>query len=104
LLQISRIHAAIRANRVRIADHADEEAQNDRLAIDEIFHSVENGEIIEDYSEDRPYPSCLIYGNGPDETPIHSVWAYNEESGWVVLVTVYRPDPAQWTDWKVRKL
>ena len=104
MLQIPWIHIAIRTNRVRITDHADEEAQNDRLILDEILHSVENGEIIEDYPEDKPFPSCLIYGNGSDGSPIHSVWAYNDGNGWAVLITVYRPDPTEWTDWKVRKL
>jgi len=35
--------------------------------------------------------------------PVHTVWAYNEESKWAVLVTVYRPDPARWIDWRERK-
>ncbi len=33
-----------------------------QLAFDEIFLSVLHGEIIEDYPTDKPYPSCLIYG------------------------------------------
>jgi hypothetical protein len=34
--------------------------------------------------------------------PIHSVWAYNSGNGWAVLITVYRPDPKRWIEWKVR--
>lgn len=61
-IDISDIIEAIRTNRVRISDHADEEAEADRLSFDEIFFSVLHGEIIEDYPTDTPYPSCLIYG------------------------------------------
>jgi hypothetical protein len=43
---------AIRHNRLRITDHADEEAQADRLSFDEVFFSVFQGEIIEDYPDD----------------------------------------------------
>lgn len=71
---------AIRANRVRITDHADEEAQGDRLSFGEIFFSVFQGEIIEEYPNDRPYPSCLIYGRTFRDEPVHSVWAYNDQN------------------------
>jgi|SRR3989338_2935282 len=102
-MNITNIIEAIRANRVRITDHADEEAEADRLTFDEIYFSVLYGEIIEDYPSDKPYPSCLVYGKTFGGTPVHSVWAYNEQSKWVVLVTVYRPDPDRWINWKERR-
>ncbi|MBF0289819.1 MAG: DUF4258 domain-containing protein [SAR324 cluster bacterium] len=52
---------------------------------------------------DRPYPSCLIYGKNEKGDPVHSVWAYDEETGIAIMITVYRPDPARWIDWKERK-
>ena len=69
---------AIRNRRVRITDHADEEAAADRLALHDIYASVLHGEVIEDYPTDRPYPSCLVFGWTADGAPVHSVWAYNE--------------------------
>jgi len=94
---------AIRQNRLRISDHADEEAESDRLSFDEIFFSVFQGEIIEDYPDDKPYPSCLIYGDNFRGEPVHSVWAFNKETKWAVLITVYRPDPDRWIDWRTRR-
>jgi len=38
---------------------------------DEIFYSVLHGEIIEHYPSDKPYPSCLIYGDNFAGEPIH---------------------------------
>lgn len=102
-LGIEEIINAIRQNRVRITDHADEEAQADRLTFDEIFFSVLQGEIIEAYPTDRPYPSCLIYGESFNGGHTHSVWAYNQENQWAVLITVYRPDPNRWIDWRKRR-
>ena len=102
-MNIQDIIDAIRDNRIRITDHADEEAQADRLSFDEIFFSVLQGEIIEDYPTDKPYPSCLIYGDSFTGQPIHSVWAYNPETEWAVLITVYRPDPARWINWRTRR-
>jgi hypothetical protein len=53
-MDIENINDAIRMNRVRISDHADEEAQADCLTFDEIFYSVLHGEIIESYPTDKP--------------------------------------------------
>lgn len=102
-MDISDIIEAIRANRVRITDHADEEAEADQLTFDEIYFSVLHGEIIEDYPTDKPYPSCLIYGQTFSGDPVHSVWAYNEQNRWAVLITVYRPDPNLWINWRERR-
>jgi Domain of unknown function (DUF4258) len=102
-MDISKIVEAIQSNRIRITDHADEEAQSDNLQYEEIFYSVLHGEIIEDYPKDKPYPSCLIFGETFASEPIHSVWAYNEKSKWSVLITVYRPDPSLWIEYKIRK-
>lgn len=102
-MDIQDIINAIRNTRIRITDHADEEAQADSLSFDEIFFSVLQGEIIEDYSTDKPYPSCLIYGNSFMGEPIHSVWAYNPKTEWAVLITVYRPDPDRWINWRTRR-
>ena len=102
-IDINDIIEAIRTNRVRISDHADEETAADQLLFDEIFLSVLQGEIIEDYPTDKPYPSCLIYGQTFSGEPVHSVWAYNAENQWAVLITVYRPDPNRWIAWRERK-
>ena len=102
-VDIDRISDAVRANSVRVTDHADEEAQSDRLSINDILGSVFQGEVIEEYPNDKPYPSCLVYGRTPRAEPVHTVWAYNEENRWVVLVTVYRPDPERWIDFRSRR-
>ena len=72
-MKINNIIEAIRNKRIRITDHADEEAENDELTFDEIYFSVFNGVIIEDYPDDKPYPSCLIYGETFSGEPVHSV-------------------------------
>jgi hypothetical protein len=59
-MKIDDIIESIRSNRIRITDHADEEAQSDNLSFHEIFLSIFQGDIIENYPDDKPYPSCLI--------------------------------------------
>jgi hypothetical protein len=102
-MSITDLIDAINHYRIRITDHADEEAQNDELAYNDIIFSVSHGEIIENYPEDKPFPSCLIFGFSNQKDPIHSVWAFNSENKWAVLITVYRPDPSRWIDWRTRR-
>lgn len=102
-MNILNIVNAITTRRVRITDHADEEAEADSLSLADVLQSVLNGEVIEDYPTDKPYPSCLILSATPENEPVHSVWAYNKENGWAVLVTVYRPDPKRWVNWRQRR-
>ena len=102
-MTLARIRDAIRLDRIRITNHATEEAEDDRLLLDEIFASVLKGELIEDYPRNKPYSSCLICGFNGARQAIHSVWAYNEDTEWAVLITVYRPDPARWIDWTTRR-
>ena len=103
MTEITQIIQAIQTDRVIVSRHAREEAENDNLKLEQIFSSVLRGEIIKNYPEDRPYPSCLIYGETQQQEPIHSVWAYNQDNGWAVLITVYRPDPQQWINWRTRR-
>lgn len=102
-MEITCLIDTIQFDRVRVTDHADEEAQADALGLTDILYSVSRGEIIEDYPADRPYPSCLIFGNNAKQEPIHSIWAYNVDTQWAVLITVYRPDPDRWINWRERR-
>jgi len=102
-MDISKIIEAIQSKRINVTYHAREEAKNDALLLDEILFSTFHGEIIEDYPKDKPYPACLVYGESPNGDPIHSVWAYDSKSKIAILITVYRPDPNLWINWKKRK-
>ena len=103
MMELFNIIDAIQANRIRITDHADEEAESDQLTFDEVYFSVFHGEIIEDYPDDKPYQSCLVYGRTFSGDPVHSVWAFNDENQWAVLITVYRPDSDCWINFRVRR-
>ncbi len=68
----------------------------------EVMDAIINGEVIEVYMEDRPYPSCLILNAGP--IPLHVVAAADAEARICPVITVYRPDAAHFeADWKTRK-
>lgn len=56
---------------------------------------IAEGETIDQYLDDKPFPSMLILGHH-DNQPIHLVIARDPSIGMCHVVTVYRPDPALW--------
>jgi hypothetical protein len=104
IMHIKDITEAINAGRVVLSRHSLREAAEDNLVVGEIYQSVtESGEIIEDYPNAYPMPACLILGFNTTSEPIHSVWGYDEVSEVARLITVYRPDPNRWINWRIRK-
>jgi hypothetical protein len=60
---------------------------------EDVAEAVAHGKVIEDYPEDKPYPSRLLLG-WVNNRPIHVVSATSEHE--IIIITVYEPDPAQW--------
>ena len=76
---------------------------DEQLIIGGILSRVPSGEITEDYPDDKPMQICLLYGNSTEGDPVHGVWGYNAREHFAVLITVYRPDPGRWIEWRARR-
>jgi hypothetical protein len=72
------------------------------ISVNEIREAIRNGEIIEDYPDDKYSPSCLIFGTTIKQRPIHLQCGYPTRPI-VKVITVYEPDPAEWIEYKKRK-
>lgn len=82
----------------RFTDHARQEMETEPfgvIQVDEVLQALETGEIIEEYPEDRPYPSCLILGRAAGR-PLHVVCAPVTAERKLVIIMVYQPDPVRW--------
>jgi len=99
-MNIEDIKEKIRDNDYEISLHALEKSFERKIWKDDIEHAIMNGEVIEDYKDDKPYPSCLIYGRTKDTQHIHIVCTYPPK---VKIITVYFPDKYKWVDYKTRK-
>ncbi|NGZ26828.1 MAG: DUF4258 domain-containing protein [Magnetococcales bacterium] len=64
---------------------------------------LQQGEVVEDYPEDTPFPSRLLLGwvNG---RPLHVVFAQDPSNQSWIVITVYVPDKSLWsTCYKTRR-
>jgi hypothetical protein len=71
-----------------------------RISYDSVIAAIMSGEIIEEYPDDYPFPSCLISAGCP--YPLHVVCGLG--NGHVFIITSYKPDSGMWeADNKTRK-
>ncbi len=72
------------------------------ISVSDVKFAIFNGNIIEYYYEDYPYPSCLILGNNANNRIIHIVCGVSEDV--VHMITAYYPDTNKWEeDMKTRR-
>ena len=93
---------AVNTDDVILTQHVLERIRERQVEKDDLFNIIMNGEIIEQYPNDYPFPSCLILGNSIAGDPLHIVCGLGKNKVWVI--NVYIPDLDEWeTDLKTRK-
>ena len=83
-----------------ITRHAQRRSDARNISLEEIKHVISTGEIIENYPDDKPYPTCLIQGYVQQNKPLYALCALGEI---VHIITVHWLDPAKWLDPKTRR-
>jgi len=99
---IDQLRSKIAANQFEFTRHALDQSILRGITIQELREAMENGEVIEDYPEDKYGPSCLVFGMTGSNRPIHIQCSYPSREI-VKIITLYQPDPEQWTDYKERR-
>lgn len=68
----------------------------------DIQEAGRDAQLIEDYSDDKYAPSCLLLGYTSLGRPLHIQISY-VESDLLKIITIYEPDPEEWYDFKNRR-
>lgn len=77
-------------------------AEDEIITTAEIRHVIFNGEIIENYPEDKRGHSCLMFDRTDKRRPVHIVCAPKEE--YLAIITAYVPSLGKWEpDFKTRR-
>lgn len=75
--------------------HAIERMFERNISVEAVPNVINGGKIIEDYPDDKPYPSKLILGY-VNNKPVHVVCAVNKAKDEIIIITVYEPDKEKW--------
>jgi hypothetical protein len=100
---IKKVKELIREGTFRLTLHAEIERDADQISMIELEEALlyNHSEIIEDYTEDPRGHSFLILGVTKKQQAIHALCSIHEET--LIVITIYRPDPDLWIDWKKRR-
>ena len=103
---LKKIQECFKSDQVYYSRHARDEMEDEEsgeIRDEEVSEAISTGKIIENYPEDEPYPSCLIYGRTKKNRPLHAVCAYSEDEKLSIVITVYQPNSERWIDFSRRK-
>ena len=102
MVDIDILRKVNRPEKIALTKHARERLVERAITIDDIVNGIDTGEVIKQYEDDKPLPSCLVLGLSVNNKYIHVVVSNDEE--YVYIITAYYPDPQLWSeDFKTRK-
>lgn len=100
MIDIETLKALCKKQAIRPTHHALLRLLQRNITLSDVEYALLNGEIIEQYPNDYPFPSCLVLSTA--DYPLHVVCSVADDEIW--LVTAYRPDRTEWeNDFKTRK-
>ena len=99
---IEEIRRRVSDGRLEFSKHAVDQSIVRNIEVKEIREAISDGEIIEDYPDDKYGPSCLVYGTTVLGRPIHVHCSYPARD-YLKIITVYEPDAESWEGFRVRK-
>lgn len=101
-LNIDIIKQMVKDEKIRWTNHAIARLFQRNISQKDIECAILNGEIIEEYENDYPFPSCLVYGINFNNEVLHIVCGVNDTELWII--TAYYPDNIKWEkNFKKRK-
>lgn len=95
-MQIEQVKEYIDKKEIKWSVHCLERMQERDISRADVKKCIETGEIIEDYPEDFPNPSSLIFGYTIDEKVLHVVVGMDENS--IYIITSYFPNTVKFED------
>jgi Domain of unknown function (DUF4258) len=95
--QIEEIRQKISDDRFEFSKHALDQSILRNILVKEVREAIDNGQVIEDYPDDKYGASCLISGLSQDLRQIHIHCSYPTRP-LLKIITVYEPSSQRWND------
>jgi len=89
-LDIEELRSAIKRGSFEWRKHTLSRLAEREIAQSLVLKVILEGEVIEDYSQDTPFPSCLMFRMIENE-PYHVVVSFDPEAKKAHITTTYKP-------------
>ena len=94
---IEAIREKIEQNDFELSKHAVDQSIVRNIQIIEIKEAISQGQVIEDYTNDKYGASCLISGFTTNNRPLHIQCSYPERP-LIKIITIYQPSTQRWNN------
>lgn len=102
LVDFERLKQLVSERSILWREHALQRMNERRISKADVKVAILSGEVIEDYPDAYPTPSCLVLGCTVGGKWIHVVCGVLNDVA--VIITVYQPDSRKWLpDGKTRR-
>ena len=85
MITIEQLKALNQLGNIAITEHARIRLYERNINVDDIINGIDTGEIIKQYEDDKPLPSCLILGFSVNSQYIHIVVSFDTD--FIYLIT-----------------
>ena len=101
-LHINELRKLCTDDTIIMTAHVIKRCKERNIDSDSIINVVMHGEIIKQYENDKPFPSCLLLGMSINDRYLHVVVASDNIN--LHIITAYYPNIDEWEpDFKTRK-
>ena len=102
MIDIKLLRKLNKPEQIAVTEHARQRLLERGITINDIIRCIAEGEIIKQYGDDKPFPSCLILGMAVNDSYTHVVVSHDDT--FIYLITAYYPDAQTWEpDFKTRR-
>lgn len=101
-MDLQNIQKLFQARSIKWSTHCLTRMQERDITREDVLSCIAGGEIIENYPDDYPFPSCLIFGHTVEGKVLHTVVGTDGNTAYII--TAYYPSMEKFQpDMKTRK-
>jgi hypothetical protein len=102
MLAIKNLQNLCHDKNIALTKHANYRLDERGISIEDIKNAIKSGEIIRQYEDGEPFPSCLVLGKALSGKHIHIV--VSNDGDFLYIITAYFPDATEWgSDYKTKR-
>lgn len=102
-MNLQELRETVSEGRIEWKKHVLQRLAERNILQEEVIKALQSGEVIEDYPDDKPYPSSLFLASAHN-VPLHVVASFDEGNKLAYIITAYRPSAQSFeSDYRTRK-